>query len=199
MILVVGGAGYIGSHVVKDLLLANNEVIVFDNLSSGFRANLQPGALFFHGDIMSCESLRKVFSTYQIESVIHLAALKAAGESMVVPEVYASANITGTINLMNEMLEFGVEKMIFSSSAAVYGVPQYLPMNEDHPLEPTNFYGFTKLQIEQLLLWYSKLKKFQFVALRYFNAAGYDPTGQIGERELLVYKIWMLLSSTMTR
>ncbi len=184
MILVVGGAGYIGSHVVKDLLSAGNEIVVFDNLSSGLRENLQEDATFVHGDIMRPESIREVFSAHQVEAVVHLAALKAAGESMEYPQHYANANLVGTIHLMNEMVNAGVSQMIFSSSAAVYGEPQYLPMNEDHPLEPTNFYGLTKLQIEQLLSWYAKLKDFKFVALRYFNAAGYDPAGEIGGLEL---------------
>ena len=197
MILVVGGAGYIGSHVVKDLLSAGNEVIVFDNLSSGLRENLQDGASFIHGDIMLTESIRHVFSTYQIEGVIHLAALKAAGESMDYPEKYSNANLTGTIHLINEMVNAGVDKMIFSSSSAVYGDPKYLPMNEEHPLEPTNFYGLTKLQIEQLLSWYAKLKDFKFVALRYFNAAGYDPTGQISGLELNPNNLLPVIAETV--
>ncbi len=173
-VLVIGGAGYIGSHVVTALIAAGNRVTVFDNLSSGLRINLQPGAAFVHGDIRRPDSLRAALAA-DVEAVVHLAAFKAAGESMERPEKYADNNIGGTIQILNAMTEAGVSRFIFSSSAAVYGEPEYLPIDEDHPQKPENFYGFTKLEIERLLGWYDKLKGVRFAALRYFNAAGYAP------------------------
>ena len=133
---------------------------------------------FIKGDILNPVSLRKVFSK-PFDVVFHFAALKAAGESMLEPGKYATANITGTINILNQMVESGVQNIVFSSTAAVYGMPKYLPVDENHPLNPINFYGFTKLQIEGLLNWFSELKGIHFAALRYFNAAGYDPNGRI--------------------
>lgn len=180
-ILVIGGAGYIGSHVVKELRRAEHSVTVFDNLSSGLRENLQSGTEFIHGDILIPGALESAMQG--IEAVIHLAAYKAAGESMLVPEKYATNNITGTINILNAMSAKGVARLVFSSSAAVYGEPEYLPIDEDHPTRPENFYGFTKLQIEQIMAWYDQLKGIRFAALRYFNAAGYDPEGEIRGRE----------------
>ena len=144
------------------------------------------------------EDIRHVFRSYPIKAVVHLAALKAAGESMLLPEKYSNANLIGTINLLNEMLQADVNKIVFSSSAAVYGNPQYLPMDEEHPLDPSNFYGFTKLQIEEILLWYSKLKNFKFVALRYFNAAGYDPTGQIRGLEIQPNNLLPIIAEVTT-
>jgi UDP-glucose 4-epimerase len=177
-ILVIGGAGYIGSHVVKELLDTGHEVGVFDNLSTGRKENLFPHAEFHKGDILDSPLLQEVLSRGW-EAVVHLAALKAAGESMKSPEIYAENNICGTINLLNAMTEAAVSIIIFSSSAAVYGAPQYLPIDEKHPTEPLNFYGFTKLEIERILHWYSRLRKLNFASLRYFNAAGYDPEGKV--------------------
>lgn len=177
-VLVVGGAGYIGSHVVQALLASGREVIVFDNLSSGLRENLFSEAQFTEGDILDAAALAQAMGD-GVDSVIHLAALKAAGESMLEPERYARNNITGTINLLNAMTAAGVETLVFSSSAAVYGEPRYLPVDEDHPQDPTNFYGFTKLEIERILRWYEALRGLRSVSLRYFNAAGYDPDGRI--------------------
>jgi UDP-glucose 4-epimerase len=177
-ILVIGGAGYIGSHVTRELLDRDHQVTVFDNLSTGTRENLQLGATFVHGDILSSESLRAVFGS-SFDAVIHLAASKAAGESMTNPEKYSINNIIGTLNILNAASEAGVGDIVFSSSAAVYGEPRYLPIDEDHPTEPENYYGFTKLQIEGFLRWYDKLKGIRFAALRYFNAAGYDAEGRI--------------------
>lgn len=175
--LVIGGAGYIGSHVVKALRKAGHQVTVFDNLSSGLRQNLQEGTRFVHGDIMIPGALAPVMSGQ--EAVIHLAAFKAAGESMTAPEKYALNNISGTINILNAMADTGVSRLVFSSSAAVYGEPAYLPVDEAHPANPANFYGFTKLEIERFMEWYDKLKGIRYAALRYFNAAGYDPDGEI--------------------
>ena len=175
-VLVVGGAGYIGSHVVKELMRAGHKVTVFDNLSSGLLQNLFPENDFIAGDILHPENLDAAFSR-GFDAFIHLAAFKAAGESMTAPEKYSVNNITGTLNLMNAAVKHGCLNMVFSSSAAVFGEPQYLPINEDHPKSPENYYGFTKLEIERFMDWYDRLKGLKFAALRYFNAAGYDPSG----------------------
>lgn len=175
-VLVVGGAGYIGSHVVKELMKAGHTVTVFDNLSSGLLQNLFPENDFIAGDILHPENLESAFSG-GFDAFVHLAAFKAAGESMIVPEKYSVNNITGTLNLMNVAVKHGCLNMVFSSSAAVFGEPQYLPINEDHPKNPENYYGFTKLEIERFMEWYHKLKGLNFASLRYFNAAGYDPDG----------------------
>jgi UDP-glucose 4-epimerase len=177
-VLVIGGAGYIGSHVARELLDAGHKVTVFDNLSSGLRQNLFPDAAFVHGDILDYPSLLRALSG-GFDAAIHLAAFKAAGESMILPEKYSLNNISGTVNILNALGETGVSLLVFSSSAAVYGEPQYLPRDEAHPLNPENYYGFTKLEIERMLGWYGKLKGLKFSALRYFNAAGYDPKGRI--------------------
>ncbi len=176
--LILGGAGYIGSHVCLEFLTAGHEVTVFDNLSSGTKDNIFPQERFVEGDIMDYDALSKEMRNgYDV--VVHLAAFKAAGESMLVPEKYASNNIAGTINVLNAMVAHGVKYFVFSSSAAVYGEPSYLPIDEKHPTNPENFYGFTKLEIERILSWYDKLKGIRYAALRYFNAAGYDPEGRI--------------------
>lgn len=181
-ILVTGGAGYIGSHVVADLLALGHEIIVFDNLSSGFVSNIPKGVTFVNGDILNQTDLRKVIHN-NIDVVMHFAALKAAGESMNEPGQYAINNIFGSINILNAMVEANVKNIIFSSSAAVYGYPQYLPVDEIHPTNPINYYGYTKLAIEENLKWYSELKGINFAALRYFNAAGYDVKGRITQLE----------------
>ena len=173
-ILVVGGAGYIGSHTVLALLEAGFAVTVYDNLSTGCKDNIFHKTSFVQGDILDYNRLKGVLKK-GFTAVIHLAALKAAGESMLKPELYATNNITGTINLLNACLETGINYFIFSSSAAIFGEPQYTPVDEKHPQKPLNFYGFTKLNIEELLAWYSKLKGIYYISLRYFNAAGYDP------------------------
>ena len=182
-ILVIGDAGYIGSHVARAFLDRGMEVTVFDNLQTGLRENLFEDARFVHGDIMRPEQLRAEMAK-GYDGCVHLAALKAAGQSMLNPEAYAEANIAGTINIINQAAEAGLSPRIFSSSAAVYGSPQYLPIDEEHPKEPENFYGFTKLEIERLLGWYDRLKGMRFAAIRYFNAAGYDVEGRIKGLEL---------------
>ncbi|AHC13666.1 UDP-glucose 4-epimerase GalE [Salinispira pacifica] len=179
-VLVIGGAGYIGSHVTLELLEQGHSVEVFDNLSSGVRENLFSGAGFTHGDILQKEQLVSCMENKgPFDCVIHLAAFKAAGESMIKPEKYSVNNITGTLNILNSMSETGTPRIVFSSSAAVYGEPRYLPIDEKHECDPENYYGFTKLEIERFLQWYSKLRDIRFAALRYFNAAGYDAKGRI--------------------
>ncbi len=175
---VVGGAGYIGSHVCRALARAGHEVAVFDNLSTGRRENLSSGVSFQSGDILDFETLRKSASG-GFDGVIHLAAHKAAGESMEFPERYSRNNIAGAVNLLQAVLEAGIPALVFSSSAAVYGEPEYLPMDEKHPTRPENFYGHTKFVVEGLLEWYRRLKGLRSVSLRYFNAAGYDPDGEM--------------------
>jgi len=177
-ILVTGGAGYIGSHVVLDLLEADHDVIILDDLSLGREQNIHPDAQFIFGSTLDNEALKVCFRD-QVDTVIHLAAFKAAGESMTDPEKYSKNNISGTINLLNAMTDHGVDTFVFSSTAAVYGYPEYLPIDEDHPTEPINYYGFTKLVIESFLEWYGKLRGLKYASLRYFNAAGYDPKGRI--------------------
>ncbi len=177
-VLVIGGAGYIGSHVVKEMMKAGHEVTVFDNLSSGLRCNLFPKNDFIYGNILIERDLDQAFAR-GFDAFVHLAAFKAAGESMVEPEKYSINNITGTLNIMNAAVKHNCKKMIFSSSAAVFGSPEYLPIDEDHPKNPENYYGFTKLEIERFMNWYDQLKGMRFAALRYFNAAGYDPEGEI--------------------
>ncbi|MDR1739841.1 MAG: UDP-glucose 4-epimerase GalE [Bacteroidales bacterium] len=178
-IAVIGGAGYIGSHTVRELLDRGHQVAVFDNLSSGLTENLFPEAEFCLGDILSEKELIAFFEKFRPEGIVHLAAFKAAGESMLNPEKYSVNNITGSINILNAAVESGVKYFVFSSSAAVYGSPQYQPVDEAHPKNPENYYGFTKLAIEEFLGWYDKLKGMKFAALRYFNAAGYDVRGRI--------------------
>lgn len=181
-VLVVGGAGYIGSHVVKALLKGGHKVVVYDNLSSGQKINLFPEAGFVEGDILDYATLSQALKG--MDAVVHLAAKKAVGESMENPKLYSENNITGSLNIINAAVENGVKNMVFSSSAAVYGMPEYLPIDEKHPLKPINFYGFTKYDIEKYMEWYSKLKDFRYMALRYFNAVGYDGEGDIKGREI---------------
>ncbi len=177
-VLVIGGAGYIGSHVVKELMAKGHKVAVFDNLSSGLVQNLFPQNEFFAGSILHKEELDAAFEK-GFDAFIDLAAFKAAGESMIKPEKYSINNISGTMNILNSAVEHNCLNMVFSSSAAVFGEPQYLPIDENHPKNPENYYGFTKLKIEEFMGWYEKLKGLHFAALRYFNAAGYDPTGEL--------------------
>ena len=175
-VLVIGGAGYIGSHVVKELMAKGHQITVFDNLSSGLKQNLFKGNGFIKGDILNIKALDKAFAK-GFDAFIHLAAFKAAGESMVCPEKYSVNNISGTINILNSAVSHGCLKMVFSSSAATFGEPQYLPIDENHPQNPENYYGFTKLEIERFMGWYDKIRGLKYAALRYFNAAGYDPEG----------------------
>jgi len=177
-ILIIGGAGYIGSHVVREFLDRGHTVTVFDNLSSGLRQNLFPEAAFVYGSIMDYPALLKACSA-NIDAVVHLAAFKAAGESMIAPEKYSLNNINGAVHILNALSEAEIKYLIFSSSAAVYGEPEYLPIDEKHPLKPENYYGFTKLEIERMMEWYGKLKGLSFASLRYFNASGYDVKGRI--------------------
>ncbi len=177
-VLVIGGAGYIGSHVARFFADRGLEVDVLDNLSTGTKENIFPEYGFYKEDILDYAAILGVMKR-GYDAIVHLAAAKAAGESMVNPEKYALQNVSGTINILNAACEAGVQNFVFSSSAAIYGEPKYLPIDEAHPKNPENFYGFTKLEIERILEWYDRLKGLRYAALRYFNAAGYDPEGRV--------------------
>ena len=177
-VLLFGGAGYIGTHVAMAFLDRGDTVGIFDNLSTGLRSNVPEKAEFFEGDILDRARVAEVLSRGW-DAAVHLAAFKAAGESMVLPEKYSENNITGSLIIMTECEKHGCMNFILSSSAATYGEPQYLPIDEKHPNKPENYYGYTKYCIEENLKWYSKLKGLRFAALRYFNAAGYDTDGRM--------------------
>ena len=196
-ILVIGGAGYIGSHVVLQLCDAEHNVTVFDNLSSGNKINIDPRAEFIKGSILNINDYKNVFNK-EYDVIFHFAALKDSGESMVCPEKYSTVNLIGTINILNQMTYHNIKNIIFSSSAAVYGNPEYLPIDEKHTLQPINFYGFTKLAIENLLIWYSSLKNINYAALRYFNAAGYDLNKRITGLEKNSANLLPLIMETAT-
>ena len=180
-VLVTGGAGYIGSHVVMHLCEAGHDVVVIDDLSLGDKKAVDSKATFIQGSILNKEDLNRCLK--DIETVMHFAAFKSAGESMKNPQKYSENNILGTLTLLQSMIEHNINNIIFSSTAAVYGYPEYLPLDEKHPLNPINFYGFTKLAIENMLEWYHKLLGMNYVILRYFNAAGYDEAERITSRE----------------
>ncbi len=174
-ILVTGGAGYIGTHVVQDLLERGHTILVCDDFSTGNRKNIIVNSNYslIEGDFKNPDTMEKLMQ-FQPEVVFHFAASKAAGESMINPVKYSKNNIRGTLYLLENMVLHNIKYFIFSSSAAVYGEPEYLPLDENHPRNPTNYYGFTKKIIEDNLEWFSKLKNIKYASLRYFNAAGYD-------------------------
>lgn len=173
-VLVTGGAGYIGSHVVHYLLRNDYEIIVYDNLSNGSKEVIPGHVKLIVDDIRNAERVEKVIKAYHPDMVIHLAALKSVKITQNCVE-YTDVNITGTLNVVNAMVRNKVPYFVFSSSAAVFGEPQYLPIDEEHVKFPINYYGETKLIIEQILSWYSKLYPFYYISLRYFNAAGHEP------------------------
>tara|TARA_Y100001960_G_scaffold290516_1_gene331197 strand:- start:923 stop:1873 length:951 start_codon:yes stop_codon:yes gene_type:complete len=180
-ILVIGGAGYIGSHLTYELCDHGYDVKVLDDLSSGFIENIDKRSDFIHDSMTNSKVLSSILK--DIDCVIHLAALKAAGESMLDPIKYSKKNLINSIELINACIDNNVKNFIFSSSAAVYGYPEYLPIDEKHPLKPINYYGFSKLMIENQLLWYNKLKALNIGCLRYFNACGYDVKGRVAMKE----------------
>jgi len=180
MILVTGGAGYIGSHTIKELLRDGREVVALDNLSAGHR-ELVLCEEFVEGDLADLGLLRETFRRYPIQAVIHFAAYTAVGESVADPQKYYANNVAAGLNLLRAMLEAGVKAIVFSSSAAVYGDPVRVPIPEDHPKDPKNPYGRTKLVFEGVLRDYGSAYGLRHVSLRYFNAAGSDPEGEIGE------------------
>jgi UDP-glucose 4-epimerase len=180
-ILIVGGAGYIGSHMVKDLLAAGYPVVTLDNLSRGHRS-LLPGGEFVEGDMGDPDVLDGVFRQYPVKAVMHFAAHSQVGESVQHPMMYYRNNVANTITLLEAMQRAGVRHFIFSSSAAVYGEPKETPIDEEHPCLPTNPYGMTKLMVEHILRDVSGVTDLGYCSLRYFNAAGADTSGDIGER-----------------
>lgn len=177
-ILVTGGAGYIGSVTTSQLVEAGHHVWVYDNLVRGHKEAVHQDAVFIQGDVSDAEKLRQVLKSNQIEAVVHFAAFIEAGESMKPDKapVYFENNTIGTSILLRTMLETGVKNIVFSSTAAVYGEPKEIPIKEDAELNPTNFYGQSKLFVEDLLRWYHKLGGLRYAALRYFNASGATET-----------------------
>lgn len=180
-ILVLGGAGYIGSHTVYELIDAGREVVVADNLITGFKAAVHPKARFYQIDLRDREQLDRIFEQEEIEGVIHFAAFSQVGESMSKPLKYYENNLWGTTVLLQSMVAHGVDKIVFSSTAATYGEPERVPILESDKTQPTNCYGETKLAMEKLMRWTGIAHPLHYVALRYFNACGAHASGKIGE------------------
>jgi len=179
-ILVTGGAGYIGSHTVKQLLVRGYEPVIIDDLSEGHREALTGGDLIT-GNFGDYSLMKRVLEKDRIEVVIHLAAHCYVGESVEDPHKYFHNNVVNSLNLLKAMLDTGVKKIIFSSSCAVYGEPRYLPIDENHPIGPVSPYGMTKYFFEKILEYFDTAYGIKYVSLRYFNAAGADDSGTIGE------------------
>ena len=180
-ILVLGGAGYIGSHTVYELIDSGTEVVVVDNLLTGFREAVHPKAKFYEGDIRDRAFMDSVFEKEEIDGVIHFAASSQVGESMTNPLKYYNNNLCGTEILLESMVAHGIDKIVFSSTAATYGEPESIPILETDRTLPTNCYGETKLSMAKMLQWTSLAHNLRFVSLRYFNACGAHPNGLIGE------------------
>lgn len=180
-ILVCGGAGYIGSHAVHALVGKGEQVVIVDNLQTGHRGALHPAAKFYEGDIRDAALLDRIFTENEIEAVIHFAANSLVGESMEKPLLYFNNNVYGMQVLLEAMVRHGTDKIVFSSTAAVYGEPKRVPIHEDDETSPTNTYGETKLTMEKMMKWVSRANGVRYVSLRYFNAAGALPDGSIGE------------------
>ena len=180
-ILVCGGAGYIGSHTVAALVEAGEEVVVFDNLYKGHRGAVPEGVAFYEGDLRNEADLDRVFTSEKIEAVIDFAADSLVGESVTDPLKYYNNNVYGTMCLLKKMVEYGVKSVVFSSTAATYGEPESVPIQETDKTEPTNPYGETKLAVEKMLKWVDNAHEIKYTALRYFNAAGAHISGKIGE------------------
>lgn len=179
-VLVTGGAGYIGSHAVKALVAAGHDPVVYDDLSTGHREAVRSVPLI-EGDVRDFERLAGAMARWEVEAVMHFAAKSLVGESMSDPAKYYDNNVGGGLSLLAACRECGVGRIIFSSTAAVYGEPAQTPITEAHPLEPTSVYGRTKLAFERMLADYSSAYSLEYAALRYFNAAGADPDGELGE------------------
>ena len=180
MILVIGGAGYIGSHMVKELISHGREVVILDNLTTGHRESVPDGE-FIKGDLGDENLLQRIFKIYPIHTVMHFAAFSLVGESVQFPLKYFENNVSKTITLLKVMLEHGIKRFIFSSSASVYGEPEEIPITENCSVRPTNPYGASKLMVEDILQECDKAHGLKYISLRYFNAAGADETGTIGE------------------
>jgi len=182
-ILVVGGAGYIGSHMVKMLLAYGYHPVTFDNLSTGYRDAVLGGD-FILGDLADRAALDRLFQDYSFDGVMHFASFIQVAESVQKPDKYYRNNITNTLNLLDSMIANRCKNFIFSSSAAIFGEPHYVPIDEKHPKNPINPYGFSKWVVEQMLSDYDRAYGLKSVCLRYFNAAGADPEGKLGERHV---------------
>ncbi len=180
-ILVLGGAGYIGSHTVYELIDGGMDVVIVDNLETGYAEAVHPKAKFYQGDIRSRSFIDSVFEKENIEAVIHFAANSLVGESMVNPLKYYDNNLCGTKVLLESMVAHGIDKIVFSSTAATYGEPESIPILESDSNKPTNTYGETKLAMEKMFYWTSKAHGLRYVSLRYFNACGAHVSGEIGE------------------
>jgi len=179
-ILVTGGAGYIGSHVVMQLLKRGYFPVTYDNLSEGDKWAVVGGDLII-GDLADTEKLNETFSKYEIDAIMHFAASAYVGESMRNPRKYFQNNVANTINLLNVASDHHVKHFIFSSSCATYGMPAEIPITEEHPQVPINPYEESKLMVEKILSWYSRVYGLKYVSLRYFNAVGTDPEGELGQ------------------
>lgn len=180
-ILVLGGAGYIGSHTVYELIDRGEDVVIVDNLETGYKEAVHPKARFYQGDIRERSFIDNVFDQEKVDAVIHFAANSLVGESMVNPLKYYDNNLCGTKVLLESMIAHGIDKIVFSSTAATYGEPERVPILESDRTEPTNTYGETKLSMEKMFKWTGKAHGLRFVSLRYFNACGAHKSGQIGE------------------
>ena len=180
MILVTGGAGYIGSHTVKALKQAGLQPLIFDNFSTGHRSFIKATPVF-EGDVSNPGDLAQMFAEYPIEGVLHFAGKALVGESVEKPELYYDINLKGGLNLLAAMKHCGVKFLIFSSTCAVYGHPQEVPISEDHPQNPINPYGDSKLAFERAMRWFHEAHGLEYLSLRYFNAAGADRDGEFGE------------------
>lgn len=180
-ILVLGGAGYIGSHTVYELIDAGRDVVIADNLETGHIEAVHPKAKFYQGDIRDRAFVDSIFESEQIDGVIHFAANSLVGESMTNPLKYYDNNLCGTKVLLESMVAHGIDKIVFSSTAATYGEPERVPILETDKTEPTNCYGETKLSMEKMFKWVGKAHGLRFVSLRYFNACGAHVSGKIGE------------------
>lgn len=179
-VLVTGGAGYIGSHTAKVLAKAGHKVVVLDSLARGFRDAVKFGP-FVQADLCDEDKITAALREHAIDAVIHFAAYAYVGESMTEPRLYFQNNYVGTLHLLNAMHAAGVRKIVFSSTCATYGDPVRMPLDESHPQNPVNPYGESKLLVEKTLRWLGQTEGLQWVALRYFNACGSDPDGEIGE------------------
>ena len=179
--LVVGGAGYIGSHMVRTLIENGESVVCFDDLSNGHIDSVL-GCELVVGSLLDKQALTQLFGKYSFDSVLHFASFIAVGESITHPAKYYQNNVVGSINLLQTMLVHNVKQFIFSSTAAIFGNPEYIPIDENHPQKPINPYGMSKWMVEQILQDYDKAYELRSVCLRYFNAAGASPDGRLGER-----------------
>jgi UDP-glucose-4-epimerase GalE len=180
LILVTGGAGYIGSHTVKALKSAGFQPVIFDNFSTGHRSFIKATPTF-EGDLCKPSDIAQAFSEYSIDGVLHFAGKALVGESTHKPELYYETNLVGGLNLLNAMRQCGVKYLIFSSTCATYGVPDTIPIREDSPQKPINPYGESKLAFEHAMRWFHEAHGLDYLALRYFNAAGADAEGEFGE------------------